>query len=55
MHNDAEHTPAALPTILKTLKEQGYTFVPISELIYKKDYTIEHDGKQVFEGKKDGE
>ncbi len=53
-HNDAEHTPEALPTILKTLQEQGYTFVPLSELIYKKDYTIEHDGTQVYEGKTDG-
>ncbi|MBO5725851.1 MAG: polysaccharide deacetylase family protein, partial [Clostridia bacterium] len=51
-HNDAEHTPEALPTILKTLKEQGYEFVFISDLIYKDNYEIKHDGTQC---KKDGE
>ncbi|MBQ7107094.1 MAG: polysaccharide deacetylase family protein [Clostridia bacterium] len=45
-HNDAEHTPAALPNILKTLKEQGYEFVFIEDLIYKDNYQIIHDGTQ---------
>ena len=43
-HNDAEHTPEALPNILKTLKEQGYEFVFISDLIYKENYEIKYDG-----------
>lgn len=46
-HNDAEHTPEALPNILKTLKEQGYEFVFIDDLIYKDNYTIDHTGKQI--------
>ena len=45
-HNDADHTPAALPTILKCLKDEGYEFVFIEDLIYKKDYEIKHDGTQ---------
>ena len=45
-HNDADHTPAALPTILKTLKEQGYEFVFIEDLILKENYEIKHDGTQ---------
>ncbi len=45
-HNDADFTPAALPTILKTLKEEGYQFVFIEDLIYKDGYEIKHDGKQ---------
>ena len=32
-HNAALHTPEALPTILETLLQEGYTFVPISQLI----------------------
>lgn len=52
-HNDADFTPAALPTILKTLKEQGYEFVFINDLILKENYTIDHSGKQCV--KKDGE
>ena len=51
-HNDADHTPAALPNILKCLKDEGYEFVFIEDLIYKKDYEIIHDGTQC---KLDGE
>ncbi|MBO5357990.1 MAG: polysaccharide deacetylase family protein [Clostridia bacterium] len=45
-HNDADHTPEALPTILKTLKDEGYEFVFIEDLIYKDNYEIIHDGTQ---------
>lgn len=45
-HNDADHTPEALPTILKTLKDDGYEFVFIEDLILKDNYEIKHDGTQ---------
>ncbi len=45
-HNDADHTPAALPNILKCLKDEGYEFVFIEDLIYKENYEIIHDGTQ---------
>ena len=49
-HNAALHTPEALPSILEALLQEGYTFVPISELIvdgaYGEDYTIDHTGRQ---------
>ena len=45
-HNDAEHTPEALPNILKCLKDEGYEFVFIEDLIYKENYEIKHDGTQ---------
>ena len=49
-HNAALHTPEALPGILEALLQEGYTFVPISELIlpgaYNTDYTIDHTGRQ---------
>ena len=45
-HNDAEYTPEALPTILKCLKDEGYEFVFIDDLIYKDNYEIKHDGTQ---------
>lgn len=48
-HNDADHTPEALPNILKNLKEQGYEFVFIEDLIYKENYEIKHDGTQCLE------
>ncbi len=45
-HNAAKHTPEALPGILETLIGQGYTLVPISQLILTGDYTIDHTGRQ---------
>ena len=45
-HNAAEHTPEALPGILEALQKDGYTIVPVSELLLNGDYTIDHTGKQ---------
>ena len=45
-HNAAKHTPAALPAIIERLLADGYTFVPISQLILTGDYTIDHTGRQ---------
>ena len=49
-HNAAKHTPEALPGILEALIGQGYTVVPISQLIIHgecgKNYTIDHTGRQ---------
>lgn len=46
-HNDAKYTPEALDTILKGLKEKGYEIVPVSELIYRDNYTMDHEGRQI--------
>ena len=45
-HNAALHTPEALPEILEKLLQEGYTFVPISQLILTGNYTIDHTGRQ---------
>lgn len=45
-HNAAKHTPEALSGIIECLLQEGYTFVPISEIILKGDYTIDHTGRQ---------
>ncbi len=45
-HNDADHTPEALPIILEKLTADGYSFVKAADLIYKDNYTIKHDGTQ---------
>ena len=49
-HNAALHTPEALPGIIEALLQQGYTFVPISQLILLgecgQDYSIDHTGRQ---------
>ena len=46
-HNQGLHTAEALPNIIKHLKSDGYTFVPIGELIYKDNYKMAPDGAQV--------
>ena len=45
-HNNGLHTAEALPMIFSSLKNKGFTFVPIGELIYKNNYTVDHTGKQ---------
>lgn len=50
-HNNGLHTAEALPVILATLKNKGYEFVPIGELIYRENYAIQSDGRQIFLGK----
>ncbi|MFI3175038.1 MAG: hypothetical protein R3Y53_07580 [Bacillota bacterium] len=46
-HNDAKYTPAALDAILKGLQSQGFEVVPISELIHREDFTMNHEGRQI--------
>ena len=45
-HNAALNTPEALPAIIEYLLREGYTFVPVSEIILKGAYTIDHTGRQ---------
>ena len=45
-HNAGEHTPEALPEILRYLTQEGYEIVPISEILLDGEYTIDHEGRQ---------
>lgn len=45
-HNNAEQTPKVLDSIIKELKKKGFSFVKISDLIYKDNYYIDHTGRQ---------
>lgn len=45
-HNAALHTPEALPGIIEALLQDGYSIVPISEIILTGDYVIDHTGRQ---------
>ena len=47
MHNGAKYTAEALPKVIEGLQEKGYEIVPISALIYKDNFHIEHNGSQV--------
>ena len=45
-HAGAKNTPAALPSIIEAVSEQGYTFVAVGELIHPPPYTLDHEGRQ---------
>lgn len=45
-HNDLQNTTDALPNILKGLKEKGFEFVTIDELVLHDNYTIDANGEQ---------
>lgn len=47
-HNDAKFTPECLDIIIKGLKEKGYEIVPISRLILREDYYMDHEGRQIL-------
>lgn len=46
-HNGAKFTAEALDTLITTLEKKGYEFLPISELIYKDNYHLDHEGRQI--------
>lgn len=46
-HNQGKNTAKALPKIIDTLKAEGYTFVPIGNLIYSENYYINSNGEQI--------
>ena len=50
LHDAVLHTSEALPDVIESLLQQGYTFVPISQLILPgacgQDYSIDHTGRQ---------
>ena len=45
-HNNGLHTAEALPAVLCALKNRGYAFVPVGELILRGNYTIDASGRQ---------
>jgi len=45
-HNNAKYITEALPLILDHLLTEGYSIVPVSELIIKNNYRLDHTGRQ---------
>ena len=46
-HNNGLHTAEALPAVIDSLRAKGFTFVPIGELVYRENYTIDATGRQI--------
>lgn len=49
-HNNGLHTAEALPIVIDTLRAKGFEFVPVGELIYRENYTLDGTGKQIPSG-----
>lgn len=47
MHNNGENTAAALRLIILGLKNKGFDFVCVGELVYKDNFHIDHTGRQI--------
>ena len=47
MHNGAKYTAQALDTVITKLQEAGYELVPLSQLVYRENYRIDHEGRQI--------
>lgn len=46
-HNNSDHILDALPLVINYLKEQGYSMVKLSDLVYESDYSINNNGLQI--------
>ncbi len=46
LHNATKYTAGALDEVIKGLQQKGYTIVPISQLVYPDNYTLDHTGRQ---------
>lgn len=45
-HNNSDHVLDALPLVLMALKNKGYSFVGLSELVATENFTVDHTGMQ---------
>ena len=45
-HNAAEHTPEALPGIIEALQRDGYTIVPVSQILLQGETYQDNAGRQ---------
>lgn len=48
-HNDLENTAQALPEILMGLRQKGFSFAKVSDLVYYDSYHIDSNGIQIYD------
>ncbi|MCM1055824.1 MAG: polysaccharide deacetylase family protein [Bacteroides sp.] len=48
-HNDLKNTSEALPDVLTKLKQKGFGFVKVSDLVYFDSYHIDGNGVQIYD------
>ena len=45
-HNNSDHILDALPLVLTGLRDAGFRFVTLDELVYTDDYYVDNNGIQ---------
>ena len=45
-HNAGLHTPEALPSIIEYLQREGYSIVPVGQMLHTGDTWIDHTGRE---------
>lgn len=46
-HTGTAQTADALPALLEEIRAEGYSFSTVGDMIYKENYTINHEGRQL--------
>lgn len=46
-HNNARYTPDNLERIIKALKDEGYSFLKIGDMMYQENYYVDDKGEQI--------
>ena len=49
MQNGAKYTPDALDAVITGLQEKGFELVTVSELIWKENFYLDQEGRQIAE------
>ncbi len=49
MHNGAKYTPDALEAVITGLQQKGFEIVPVSSLIWKENFHLDQEGRQMQE------
>ena len=49
-HNAAKHTPEALPGIIEKLLADGFSLVPVSEILLQGEFEMDHTGRMCKKG-----
>lgn len=50
-HSDGKYTPQNLSRIIEKYQSEGYDFMKISEMIYRDNYHLNHEGRQIINKK----
>ena len=48
-HNDLENTAQALPQLLTALRQKGFVFSRVSDMVYTENYHIDSNGTQIYD------